>query len=91
MQETTVSVDEAARRFVEILAEARSEQCTILITENDRAIAQLSPIGAPARTCAELAGRIRGRTRLSAESVETWQSEIGEARKALARPDSKWD
>lgn len=91
MSETVISLDEAARDFSALVARTCDRHESLLITDGGRPVARLSPIDEPARTCAELAERIKRQPRLSPENADSLERELAESRALLSPLRSKWD
>ena len=91
MSEAAITLDDAARDFVRVVARACDLHESLLITDHGRPVARLSPVESPARTGAELAARLVRAPHLSLSNAEALEQELAAARSRFAPPRSAWD
>ena len=91
MSEAAITLDDAARDFARVVVRACARHESLLITDQGRPVARLSPVESPARTGAELAARLAHAPRLAPDNAAAWEQELAEARARLVPPRPAWD
>ncbi len=91
MPENAISVAEAAKDFLRVLARVESRHEPATLVRDGTPVAKLVPLPRPARTCEELARRWEAIDRLPSVEAEEFASDIEEARKNLLSVSSAWD
>ncbi|NOX62264.1 MAG: hypothetical protein GXP42_10040 [Chloroflexi bacterium] len=84
----TLTVNEAARRFTEIVARVYHKKRSYLLTENGVVVAQLTPTERP-MTAREFARRWHDRPKLAQEDATAWYKEITELKANMDSPIEK--
>jgi len=82
MNDTILTVTEAARAFADCVNRAHDQRQSFLLTKNGVAFARLIPAGNDVCTGAELAKALAG-ARLPKGGAEAWRRELREARRRL--------
>lgn len=90
MNDTILTVTEAARAFADCVNRAHYQRQSFLLTKNGVAFARLVPAGNDVCTGADLAAALAG-ARLSEEETEVWQRDLRDARQGLKMPESRWE
>jgi antitoxin (DNA-binding transcriptional repressor) of toxin-antitoxin stability system len=91
MSETTISVTEAAKDLLRVLAMIEERHEIAILVRNGQAVAKLTPILRPATTCEELAERWPELDRLPQDEAEAFAQDVESARARLLPLRSAWD
>jgi antitoxin (DNA-binding transcriptional repressor) of toxin-antitoxin stability system len=91
MSETAVSVAEAAKDFLGLLARVERERESAVLVREGKPVATLNPLPAAAITCAELAERWPKLGKLPPEEAEAFADDVEKARAKLPPLRSAWD
>jgi antitoxin (DNA-binding transcriptional repressor) of toxin-antitoxin stability system len=83
MSETTIPVAEAAKDFLRVLDRVERNGESAVILRGGKRVATLSPVPAPALTCAELAERWPNLERLAPDEANSFANDIDQARASL--------
>jgi prevent-host-death family protein len=90
MSEITLSVVEAGRCLRDLVARARRDDESILLTENGEPVARVVPVIPNYGFAHELADWFRARPRLGTDEAALLEAEWLESRKNLAMPPDPW-
>lgn len=90
MNETTISVTEAARNFADCVNRSHYQNTTFLLLKNGVPFARLSPATAPVCTGRQLAAAV-AKFKLTDEESQAWQQDLRAARKKLKPPRDRWE
>jgi len=91
MSETTIPVAEAAKDFLRVLERVERKGEPTVIVRDGKRVATLSPLPAPALTCAELADRWPNLERLAPDEANAFADDIEQARASLPPIKPAWD
>ncbi len=91
MSETTIPVAEAAKDFLRVLERVERKGELAVIVRDGKRVATLSPLPAPALTCAELAERWPNLERLAPDEASAFADDIEQARASLPPVRPAWD
>lgn len=91
MSETTIPVAEAAKDFLRVLERVERRGEPAVIVRDGKRVATLSPLPAPALTCAELADRWPNLERLAPDEATAFADDIELARASLPPIRLAWD
>jgi antitoxin (DNA-binding transcriptional repressor) of toxin-antitoxin stability system len=91
MSETTIPVAEAAKDFLRVLDAVERKGETAILVRDGKRVATLSPMPAPALTCAELADRWPNLERLATDEATAFADDIEQARASLPPIPPAWD
>jgi antitoxin (DNA-binding transcriptional repressor) of toxin-antitoxin stability system len=91
MNETTIPVAEAAKDFLRVLDRVERQGEPAVIVRDGKRVATLSPVPAPALTCAELAERWPHLERLAPAEANAFADDIEQARASLPPVRPAWD
>jgi len=91
MRETTILSDDVAKDFLRVLERVERNGEAAVIMRDGKRVATLSPLPAPAMTCAELADRWPNLERLAANEANALADDIEHARDSLPPVRPAWD
>jgi antitoxin (DNA-binding transcriptional repressor) of toxin-antitoxin stability system len=91
MSETTIPAAEAAKDFLRVLEWVERKGEPAIIVRDGKAVATLSPLPAPALTCAELADRWPTLERLAPDEASAFADDIEQAHVSLPPVRPAWD
>jgi antitoxin (DNA-binding transcriptional repressor) of toxin-antitoxin stability system len=91
MSETTIPAAEAAKDFLRLLESVERKGETAVIVRDGKRVATLSPLPAPALTCAELADRWLHLGRLDPDEASAFADDLEQARAGLPQIRPAWD
>jgi len=91
MSETTIPVAEAAKDFLRVLERVERKCEPAILVRDGQRVATLSPLPAPALTCAELADRWPNLERLAPDEASAFADDIERARASLPPVRPAWD
>ena len=89
MQETPISVTDAARNFVDCVNRAHYQNTTFLLLKNGVPFARLVPAGERVCRGSDLAA-VLATAKLSDAEARAWNRDLKAARKTLKDPPDKW-
>ncbi len=87
----TVTVTEAARGFADLINRVHYRSESALLLKGGKPVAKIVPVGAPAKTGAELAALWESFPHLSAIEAEAFGDDISQARSELPTVNDKWE
>jgi antitoxin (DNA-binding transcriptional repressor) of toxin-antitoxin stability system len=91
MSETAVSVAEAAKDFLGLLARVERERESAVLVREGKPVATLNPLPTTAITCSELAERWPKLEKLPPDEAEAFADDIEKARAKLPPLRPAWD
>ncbi len=89
MNETIISVAEAARDFAECVNRAHHRNQTFVLVKDGVPYARLVPVGAPVCHGRDLA-EVLASVELPDEEAHAWNQDLQSGRKKLDAPSDKW-
>jgi len=91
MSETTIPSEEIAKDFLRVLERVERKGESAVIVRDGKRVATLSPLPAPALTCAELADRWPNLERLAPDEADAFADDLEHARHRLPPVRPAWD
>ena len=91
MSETAVSVAEAAKDFLGLLARVERERESAVLVREGKPVATLNPVPTAAMTCAELAERWPKLERLPPDEAKAFADDLEKDRAKLPPLRTAWD
>ena len=91
MSERAISVGEAARDFLNVLALVESRREPATLVRDGHPVARLVPLPQSAATCGELAERWKNIFKLPSEEAGAFADDLEQARTTLSPPKPAWD
>lgn len=91
MNETAISVTEAAKDFLGLLARVERERQSAVLLREGKPVATLNPMPDVALTCAELAERWPKLEKLPPDEAMAFADDLEKARAGLPPLKSAWD
>jgi prevent-host-death family protein len=89
MQETKISVTEAARNFADCVNRVRYQNASFVLLKNGEPVAKIVPSTEKVCTGRDLAAAL-SKTDLTLEESRAWSRDLKAAREMLLPPEDKW-
>jgi antitoxin (DNA-binding transcriptional repressor) of toxin-antitoxin stability system len=87
----SLSIAEASRRFIDLVHQVCARDEEVLLSEDGKPVAKLSPVKSGPVTGESLAAAWSRMEHLGAEEAGAFESDLAAARSGLAPPTAKWE